>query len=364
MGKKILKFFIKLLVFIIILALLVAGAYYLYLTKSWHRIGDGGELNPNRFGVNAATENDKEYKIVSWNIGFGAYEDDYGFFMDGGTQSWAWSKERLTANLKNISEKLQEQAAEFYLIQEVDYSSTRSYKVDEITYMTNALSKMSYTFAQNYDSPFLLYPFNQPHGANKAGIMTFSKYNIKTAIRRELPIEDSYMKFLDLDRCYSVNRIPGPDDKELIIYNFHLSAYTSDGTIATEQLKMLLKDMQAEYEKGNYCIAGGDFNKDILGDSSVYFGKSDIEYTWAQPIPKGTFDGYNVKLVAPLDEEAPVPSCRNADGPYHKGQYVLTVDGFLVSDNVEIKEAKVIDYQFKYSDHNPVYMTFVLTKTE
>ena len=359
MGKKILKFFIKLLVFIIILALLVAGAYYLYLTKSWHRIGDGGELNPNRFGVNAATENDKEYKIVSWNIGFGAYEDDYGFFMDGGTQSWAWSKERLTANLKNISEKLQEQAAEFYLIQEVDYSSTRSYKVDEITYMTNALSKMSYTFAQNYDSPFLLYPLTQPHGSSKSGLMTFSRYTITSSERIELPIEKGLRKLVDLDRCYSKNRILLPDGKELVLYNLHLSAYTSDGKIATEQLQLLINDMEEEYKKGVYCVAGGDFNKDILGDSSAYFGVSaEKDIVWTQPLPEGLFDGYHVSLAAPINEENPVPSCRNADKPYHEGQLVLTVDGFLLTDNLNVISSEVIDTGFKYSDHNPVVLSF------
>ena len=364
MRKKLIRVLIKILIIILVLALLIAGAYLLYVTKAYHRIGDGGELNPNRFGSNSPVPTGTEQKIVSWNIGFGAYEDDYGFFMDGGTQSWAWSKERLEANLTKIGEKLKEQDSPFYLIQEVDFSSTRTYKVDEIVAMTKALRKMSYTFAQNYDSPFLLYPFSQPHGANKAGIMTFSKYNIKSATRRELPIEEGFRKFLDLDRCYSVNRIPAEGGKELVLYNFHLSAYSKDGSIATEQLKLLLTDMQAEYAKGNYCIAGGDFNKDILGDSSKYFGKADQEYSWAQPIPEGTFDGFNVKLVAPLDEENPVPSCRNADGPYHKGQYVLTIDGFLVTDNVEVKESKVIDYAFRYSDHNPVYMNFVLVKGE
>ncbi|MBQ2042917.1 MAG: endonuclease/exonuclease/phosphatase family protein, partial [Firmicutes bacterium] len=115
-----------------------------------------------------------------------------------------------------------------------------------------------------------------------------------------------------------------------------------------------------EYNKGNYCIAGGDFNKDILGDSSKYFGKSDIEYTWAQPIPEEILAGYKAKLVAPFNEASPVPSCRNADGPYHKGQYVLTIDGFLVTDNIKVNRSDVIDTQFKYSDHNPVDMTFVL----
>jgi endonuclease/exonuclease/phosphatase family metal-dependent hydrolase len=129
-----------------------------------------------------------------------------------------------------------------------------------------------------------------------------------------------------------------------------------------EQLKLLLEDMQREYDAGNWCVAGGDFNKDLLGDSAAYFGEADQEYTWAQPIPEDTFDGFNVSLIAPLDEGNPVPSCRNADGPYHQGQYVLTVDGFLVSDNVTVTSSDVVDLGFAYSDHNPVEMRFVLEK--
>ena len=190
--------------------------------------------------------------------------------------------------------------------------------------------------------------------------MTFSSFNIKSAERVELPIETGITKILDLDRCYSKQRIGVEGGKELVLYNFHLSAYTSDGTIANEQLKLVLDDMEAEIKKGNYCIAGGDFNKDILGDSSVYFGKADQTYTWAQPIPEGVLEGRPVKLVAPLDPDHPVPSCRNADSAYHQGQFVLTIDGFLVSENVTVISSAVMDTGFAYSDHNPVKMSFRL----
>ena len=55
-----------------------------------------------------------------------------------------------------------------------------------------------------------------------------------------------------------------------------------------------------------------------------------------------------------------VAPCRNADAPYHEGQYVLTVDGFVVSDNVTVEQAVVEDTGFAWSDHNPVSMRFVL----
>ncbi|MBR0129979.1 MAG: endonuclease/exonuclease/phosphatase family protein [Firmicutes bacterium] len=351
---------LKIIISILLAVLLVALAYVAYVFIAYHRLPDEMDLE-----VKGRTSMDfqpaHDYSIVSWNIGFGAYESDYGFFMDGGTQSWAWSEDRLKTNLGRIQAKLSEQDADIYLIQEVDFDATRSYHVDEREYLTETLGgDANYTFAQNYDSPFLFYPFTQPHGASKAGIMTFSRSEINSAQRISLPIENGFTKFLDLDRCYSRNFISLGAGQFLVLYNLHLSAYTTDGTIATEQLKLLLADMEEQYSMGNYCIAGGDFNKDLLGDSAVYFGASDKEYSWAQPIPEDTFDGYHTSLVAPLDKDHPIASCRNADGPYHEGQYVLTVDGFMVTDNVEVISSEVIDYQFEYSDHNPVRMTFSL----
>lgn len=344
---------------IVLAAVLVIGlGYFAYIMISYHRIGDQPIAVQGK--ATESLETGMEYTIVSYNIGFGAYESDFGFFMDGGDRAWAWSKERLDTNMKTIAKKLNEMGADLYVIQEIDTDSTRSYHVDERPYLSNALKGYAYTYAQNYDSPFLFYPITQPFGTAKSGLMTFSHAPIASAERVEVPVESGLTKFLDLDRCYSKNRIPLADGGELILYNLHLSAYTSDGKIAYEQLDILLKDVQAEYEKGNYCIAGGDFNKDLLGDSSKYFGKGDKEYTWAQPIPEDTFKGFNVKLVAPIDESAPTASCRNADGPYHEGQYTLTIDGFLVTENVTVESANVIDTGFAYSDHNPVEMRFVL----
>ncbi|MBR6916700.1 MAG: endonuclease/exonuclease/phosphatase family protein [Clostridia bacterium] len=356
---KIVKLALKIIAFVLAGVILIVGGYLAYVFISYHRIGDA-VLTAEGKGSGVARDGE-EYSILSYNIGFGAYESDYGFFMDGGTESRAWSVERLDKNLENIASIVDGLDPDFCLLQEVDIDSTRSYHIDEREYFKTLKENKSYIFAQNYDSPYLFYPVLKPHGASESGLMTFSAFDITDASRRELPIETGLMKFLDLDRCYSKSTIPIDNGKILILYNFHLSAYTSDGAIATRQLHLILNDMEKEYRKGNcYCIAGGDFNKDILGDSSKYFGAADKEYTWAQPIPEGMFDGYNISVVAPLDEDDPVPSCRNADSAYHEGQYVLTIDGFLVSANVEVTSSRVIDTQFAYSDHNPVEMTFIL----
>ena len=122
---------------------------------------------------------------------------------------------------------------------------------------------------------------------------------------------------------------------------------------------MLFADMRAEYAAGTYAVAGGDFNKDILGDSAEIFGVSGEAYTWAQPIPPELVPE-ELTIVAPFDEETPVASCRNADRPYGSDSFLLTADGFIVSGNVAVVDAQVIDTGFRWSDHNPVYMDFIL----
>ncbi len=353
--KKALKIIISLLLAII----LIAVSYFAYVFIAYHRIGDKSLEIKN--SVDSKAKSDTVYTALSWNIGFGAYTADYDFFMDGGKQSWAKSKEDLKKNMKDISDRIAEQNADFIFTQEVDFDSTRTYHRDERKDLIDSVGKKyTYTFAQNYDSPFLLYPFYQPHGANKSGLLTFSDCKIKNADRVELPVESSVFKILDLDRCYSKQFVETENGKMIVLFNMHLSAYSSDPSIATNQLEILLSDMKNYRDKGYYCIAGGDFNKDLIKNSSDIFGKPDKEYSWAKPIPEGVLDKYEINLVAPLDEAKPVPSCRNPDSPYHLGQYILTVDGFLVSDNVSVIDSSVLDYSFAYSDHNPVKMNFKL----
>ena len=340
----------------LILVLLIG--YFLYLILSYHRVGDQPELEI----VNQKTakpEAGTEYKLLSYNVGFCAYTPDFGFFMDGGKGSRAKSAEAVNEVIDGIVALIGEKDPDLLLLQEVDKRSQRACKVDEDAAFTEKLTGYTSVFAVNWDCAYLCYPFTKPHGAALTGIKTLSRFGITAASRVELPVESSLMKLIDLDRCYTVSRIPTENGKEIVLYNFHLSAYTSDGKIAIEQLNVLLSDMKREYEAGNYVVGAGDFNKDLLGNSAEVFGVAG-EYGWAQPIPEGTFDGTGISVVAPFDAENPVASCRNADGPYNPAQFRVTVDGFLVSDNVTVTSSRVVDTGYAYSDHNPVEMTFVL----
>lgn len=365
---------LKIVLIIILIIVLIVGAYAAYLFAAYYRIEDNLQLAPELPGVTVTSNGEvtgehfpeynvsaqKNFTVTSWNIGFGAYTDQYSFFMDGGKYSRGFSEEAVSENMKDITAELKSFDSDFYLIQEVDIDSTRSYHIDQKKIITDAFPGRVCTFALNYDSPYLFYPFTEPHGKSVAGLLTLSDYEITSALRRSLPVQTDFAKFFDLDRCYAINRIPTDKGNELVLINFHLSAYTTDPTIANQQLEMIYNDIQAEYAKGNYVICGGDFNKDLLGDSSEYFGVSGENFSWAQSFPFETLpEGFT--LAAPLDEALPVPTCRNADAPWDpETNFQITIDGFIVSDNIQIISSQTVDTQFRYSDHNPVQMEFRL----
>ncbi len=340
--------------------LLVVVGYAVYLVADYSRLDDNLPLSVKE-GSEALASAGEEYSIMTYNIGFCAYLPDFGFFMDGGTESRAKSKESVESTLGGIKRLIEGFSLDFIMLEEVDERATRSYKVNQKEYFEKAYSSYDSVYAQNFDSSYLFYPILSPHGKSKSGLLTFSKYNLKNdAIRRRLPVENSLMKIVDLDRCYSVSRVQISNGKELVLYTVHLSAYTSDGSVASEQIKMLTEEMQKEYEKGNFVVCGGDFNKDLLGNSVEIFGRSSEGQNWAQPFPMEYLHDTNLRLVNSLDENKPLASCRAADGPYNENQFILTVDGFIVSENITVNSCEVIGGDFKYSDHNPVLMKFVI----
>lgn len=355
-GKKVLFAFLSLLVVLV----LVVAVYLSYVIFSYSRIEDNTVLTPVLTGSASSLETNKNYSAYIHNIGFGAYTDDFTFFMDGGKQSRAESEESVKECVNKAIEKASAYGSDFIMLQEVDFDSTRSYHIDQHKMITDAFSNYSSVFAVNYNSAFLMYPLGEPHGASKSGMLTLSAYNVSSALRRSLPVSEGFSKFLDLDRCYSVSRIPVKNGRELVLYNVHMSAYGGSSEIRAAQMNMLFSDMQKEYERGNYCVTGGDFNHDFTGDSNFTLNGDTVnEYGWAQPFPDYMMPDCIVRCI---DYKNPklVPTCRNCDVPYVKGNIVFIVDGFLVSENVKVVSVCNIDTGFEFSDHNPVRLEFML----
>ena len=219
--KKILKR-TGILVILLFIALL---GYVVYVFAAYDRLPDKLTMEVKRNGGSSHFEGREEYStqrpyfIMTYNIGFGAYRPDFSFFMDGGKSSWGRDEESVTAAVCGAGEIISSVDPDFVLLQEVDRDGTRSYHIDELELLNQFAKGYYYTYAQNYDSPFLFFPPWEPHGANKAGLVTYSKAQITDTMRRSLPISESFSKLVDLDRCYSISRIPLKEGKMLCLYN-------------------------------------------------------------------------------------------------------------------------------------------------
>ena len=116
--------------------------------------------------------------------------------------------------------------------------------------------------------------------------------------------------------------------------------------------------MEKEYEAGNYVIVGGDFNQ-TFSDVDVSKYEVGAEGVWRP----GVFDTTRVMQNFNTYMDASVPTCRSLDRAYDKDDknfQVYVIDGFIVSNNVEVVSAKTIGLGFENSDHNPVEMVVKL----
>lgn len=369
MSKGVKKALITSSIILSILILLIGG-YLGYVMLQYYRFDDVIELRIDKNSDNVVVSLNREYTISTYNIGFGAYNHEYSFFMDegymkdgtyvSGKYATARSKDIVLENTNGAIKTIKNLDADFMFFQEVDKEATRSYKVNQYEMLMNSFSDYSSVYSSNFHSAYLLYPFNDPIGKTEAGIVTLSNYKMKNATRYKLPIDESFpTKFFDLDRCFMITRYSVSGGKELVLINVHLSAYDEGGVYRKKQLELLNKILKEEREKGNYVVAGGDFNHDIANSLNSFKSEQKIP-EWVYVLQNSDLaEGYSFAT------SKNIPTCRSTDMAYTKDvNYSVVLDGFIVSDNVMVTSVENITQDnnelFLYSDHNPVKMKFVL----
>lgn len=365
---------------------LAVGSYVGYVFGSYYRIEDNQVLEINKNTSKDQIELNKELKYTSYNIGFGAYSPNFDFFLDHGIDedgtlltghhSKGLSKEDVMKNTNGSIDTMKKLSSDFYAVQEADVKSNRAYKINQKAKIEESFNNMDSTFALNFHSAFLAYPFYDMHGKSDAGLLTLSNYKIQESVRHSLTISEKFDKFFDLDRCFSANYINVANGKQLCLINIHMSAYDEGGYIRNTQIKEINEFINKEYEKGNYILSAGDYNHDLLTNNPLYTYTEEhpcFRETYKQQIPTWVSRMFKADKVSPFGKHFSVraadnaPSLRGCDRPYKDGYtYVNTVDGFIVSDNIEvinIETTNVADEtspKFAYSDHQPTTLTFKL----
>lgn len=313
---------------------------------------------------------DTSLTFTIWNLGFGGlgresdfFYDDGHFFFSGGknTRTPKAQVDKNVSGILNVTDTLR---SDFYLYQEVDRDSRRSYHTDQVGLLSETLNGYAGVFAANFNVPYVPIPVFEPwHAYGKAysGLASFSRFQPLSSERIQLPGNFSWpTRVFSLDRCLTLQRFALSNKKELVVVNIHNSAYDAGGELKEQQLSFLREILLGEYEKGNYVIAGGDWNM-----CPPFF-----RFDGYMP---GRAQGYSQLNIPgsffPEDwlwiYDATYPTNRKTRTPFQAGQtFVTLIDFFLVSPNVRVKKARTIHLDFEYSDHQPVQMTVELIKSQ
>ena len=354
-AVRVLKVLLKIVLIIVLLFVGLIG----FLSATEYKPADRATLDVEGKAQKTLAEGDS-VRIVTWNIGYGALGDNADFFMDGGTHVMTADAERVKLNMAGILEGIGGMDPDILFLQEIDRDSARSRHINEYEIMQSIQVDKQSSFANNFKVAFLPYPV-PPIGKVDSGVATFSAYPVAGAERVQLPIPFSWpIRMANLKRCVLVSRVPVEgSDKELVLMNLHLEAYDSgEGKVA--QTKMLAQLLQAEAEKGNYVIAGGDFNQ--------IFSNADID---AYPNLGGEWTPGQIDVDAIEGDwqflmDASHPTCRSLRTPLEGAdpdpahfQYYL-IDGFIASGNLQVDSLATQDMGFVDTDHNPVLLQVTL----
>ncbi len=340
------KKFLKLILIILLVIVVLAAAFVAFLSLT--------EFKPElrepvaRLSTGGEEAEGESFTIYTWNTGYGGLGKESDFFMDGGEMVAPPSAAVIEKNLAGISEFISTAEADAWLLQEVDTDSARTGREDQFAIYAS-LGEGSAAFAYNYRCPFVPIPL-PPMGRVHSGVATLTDFAIDNeAVRVSLPCPfDWPVRAAQIKRCLLITRLPLEGrDEQLVLVNLHLEAY-DDGEGKKAQTDLLINILEEEYAKGNYVVAGGDFNQSFPGVLDRFPILDESKWTPGilgnELLPEGWSFVYDSSAA----------TCRLLDAPYNGENQKYVIDGFIISPNLVLEEAETVDLDFEYSDHNPV----------
>lgn len=285
------------------------------------------------------------FTLLTWNIGYAGMGEESDFVLDHGKQLRPESKKIVQKNLVGIQEFLNNNPVDMLLLQEVAKKSWNTYHLDVFEALVAGLPPYTWIYTYDIHTRWIPWPLTIRNG-NAAAV----RFPIEGAETRSLPQEPGYLfgllrkeDALQISR-FSRNGIPW------VVVNIHLSAFDSvEDQVREKQFAAVLDFARSEYALGKHVVIGGDWN---LRLASTDFPHNTLEEDlfWIRDVPQELVpEGWKWGL------DPQVPTVRTAQQKYVPGEnYLLIIDGFLVSPNVEIRKVITHSMDFRYSDHQPV----------
>ena len=357
MFKKI-SLIVKTICIIILLFCFIALIYLfvLIVTDYKPKLLEKLEISNN---TSSTLKVNEELSIITAHVSYGGIDQNTAFFENGLRKSDAVDKDHFLNTLTQNIDSMLSQDPDFIFLQEIDTLADRSNEVNQYEHLKNYLSDYASVYASNYQAIWIPMPFAAPLGKLNSGQATFSKFNISSASRIALAQDGEWPEAsIMAKKCIVESRFATNNEKELVLYNIHLSDYDKDNSLRLQQLEILKEKITYEYARGNYVIVGGNWNFVFPNSQRLLPKVTEPNAPVIEEIPSHFIpEGYSFSYAKETG------SYRTCLMPYLEGyNNVFITDGFLVSDNIIGVTSQAVTTQFEYSDHNAIKMTFKLKR--
>jgi len=349
--KQILRIAARIVMVLVLVSLLLFGLLFLYLYFTEYKPAPT-EIAGSATGTDPAPLEEMTFRFMTWNIGYAGLDREMDFFYDGGVRVRT-DRNSFDRNLAAIGKFIQaNDSMDFILLQEVDTFARRSYFHQEHSILSGLVPGKHATFVRNYDVRFVPLPVTEPMGRVISGLSYFSEYAPVRQIRHgfafHFPMPD---RLAMLKRCFLESRYRLANGRDLVVICLHNSVFDKNGEIRKQELKFLHEFMITEFDKGNYVVAGGDWNINPRGFKTGRIVTGDREMYYEPPMDPDFLPGWT------FASDSLYPSNRDVKIPYVKGiTHTTILDYFVLSPNIRLLSVHTRYLSFEHSDHHPVMM--------
>jgi len=262
------------------------------------------------------------------------------------------SKERTVENLNRIIEQILRFDADVIFLQEVDRKAHRTYGINEIEAISQALPGYLTYFAPNFKVWFVPSPLKEPIGQVDGGLVILTKIKPLSVRRVQYPSRFPFpVSMFNLKRCILEADFKTSDGRIVHLDNTHCTAFDTGG-MRTAENQFLKTRLLSNCSIGDSFIVGGDWNQ---YPPEYVPGKDELDNQFFVP---EKFDTCGMNTYAKVVCDTTKYSMRFNDRPYDPLSSTKSIlDFFVVSKSgMEPISMEIVDLDFLSSDHNPVVM--------
>jgi len=317
----------KLTIILLIIILFVIIVIVFYFWAKRETVND--KLSVVSYADPLKGKNERVISVMTYNIGY----------LSGMNNNLAVAsqKEFFTRNLEKLVYHLGQIPIDILALQEIDYGSKRSFRVDQ----HDTIAKLFFPYslkAINWDKQYVPFPYWPPSvhfGKVLSGQSIMSSWELSNPERIVLKEVDStpfYYKAFYLDRLL-VSVVVQHPELDFLIMNVHAEAF--DQATREEQIMkiyQIFKEKRVHYP----VILMGDFN------SSPGSGEKAIHLFLDDP---------DIGCAAASAGKVAYPPTFSSENPVERIDYI-----FYTKDCFEEIESKVLTDFGTISDHLPVYI--------